>query len=294
MAGGADSSVLQSEGTGLDYSRSIEIAEKIYWVGFFDDKSGLHCNPYLIKDGDEAVVIDGGSRPDFPSVMMKILSTGIEPSAISALIYHHYDPDLCGSISNFEDIIGRPDLKIISSRKSHVFIRYYGASTSVALSLEELGHRFRFSSGRELRFIDTPYAHSEGSFVTFDQKSGVLFTSDLFGSYGNEWKLFMDLPPGCESCIDTATCGAGKAYCPIPDLLRFHQKTMPSGRTLLYALEQLAGIPFSMIAPQHGSVIRRARDIRIIWDRLSHLTEVGIDGLIGARSDFDVTLADSH
>ena len=49
-----------------NYESSVEIAEGIYWVGFYDAQSGLHCNPYLIIDHDEAVVIDGGSRPDLP------------------------------------------------------------------------------------------------------------------------------------------------------------------------------------------------------------------------------------
>ena len=58
---------------------SVEIAGGIYWVGFHDTESGLHCNPYLIVDNDEAVVIDGGSRPDFATVMMNIMETGIDP-----------------------------------------------------------------------------------------------------------------------------------------------------------------------------------------------------------------------
>jgi hypothetical protein len=43
------------------------------------------------------LVIDGGSRPDFATVMIKIMQTGIAPKQIQALVYQHYDPDLCGS-----------------------------------------------------------------------------------------------------------------------------------------------------------------------------------------------------
>lgn len=99
----------------LNYEEPIKIADNIYWVGFYDEESGLHCNPYLIVDGDEAVLIDGGSRPDFPTVMTKILKTGTNPSDIRGLIYHHYDPDLCGSVSDYEDIIERKDLRIMST-----------------------------------------------------------------------------------------------------------------------------------------------------------------------------------
>lgn len=272
----------------FDYSRPVQIAEGVYWVGFYDIQSGLHCNPYFISDGEEAVVIDGGSRPDFPSVMMKILSTGIDPTSIIALIYQHYDPDLCGSISNFEDIIDRKDLKIISSKYNHMFIRHYAARSDL-LSLKDLDDCFRFSSGRELRFIPTPYAHSEGSFVTFDAKTGTLFTSDLFGSFGVEWELFLQLEPHCRECFDYDHCLAGKSYCPLPDILQFHQHIIPSVKALRYALEQMSQVPFSMIAPQHGSVIRGETAIETVWDRLAALDAAGIDGIVGDRSEFDLT-----
>jgi flavorubredoxin len=129
----------------VDYERAVEIAKGVFWVGFYDSHFGLHCNPYLIVDRDEAVVIDGGSRPDFPTVMMKILQAGILPSQIRALVYQHYDPDLCGSVPNFEDIIGREDLKIISAAANNMFIRHYAAMAKL-LALENIGSQFVFSS----------------------------------------------------------------------------------------------------------------------------------------------------
>lgn len=61
----------------------VDIAEGVYWVGYSDENRGLHCNPYLIIEGDEAALIDGGNRDDFSTVMLKILRTGIEPSQIT-------------------------------------------------------------------------------------------------------------------------------------------------------------------------------------------------------------------
>ena len=138
--------------------RAIEIAAGIYWIGFYDPQSGLHCNPYLVIDNDEAVVIDGGSRPDFATVMMKILQIGIAPHQIRALIYQHYDPDLCGSIPNFEDIIGRKDLQILSASENLMFIRHYSVSSRL-VPLSKLNFQYEFSSGRRLQFIKTPYSH---------------------------------------------------------------------------------------------------------------------------------------
>ena len=69
--------MLNAKSAKFDYEGPVEISEGIYWVGFYDPQTGLHCNPYLIIDNEEALVIDGGSRPDFATVMMKILQAGI-------------------------------------------------------------------------------------------------------------------------------------------------------------------------------------------------------------------------
>lgn len=262
-----------------NYDSPIAIAEGIYWVGYYDAQSGLHCNPYLIVDGNEAVVIDGGSRPDFPTVMMKILETGIPAASIIALIYQHYDPDLCASVTHFEDIIDRSDLKIISHKENNMFIRHYAISSRL-ISHDAINSEFSFSSGRKLRFINTPYSHSAGSFVTFDVKTAVLFTSDLFGSYGAKWNLFLSLSPECHACADLTHCVRGEAYCPIPDILRFHQQIMTSEKALRYALEVIGEIPAEIIAPQHGSVLSNPRDIRAVSQRLMLLKGVGIDRIL--------------
>jgi flavorubredoxin len=269
----------------LDHNRPFKLAEDVYWVGFHDSQSGLHANPYLIVDGREALLIDGGSRSDFPSVMMKILQTGIAPSSIIGLVYQNYDPRLCGSIPHLEGIIDRKDLKIVSDQANHMFIRHYTQSATL-LSLQDVGFKIRFSSGRCIQFIRTPYAHSAGSFVSFDQKSGVLFTNDLFSSYATEWSLLLKLSIECKQCEDFngRKCGDGMAYCPVKDILRFHQNIMSSERALKIALEQIGKVPFTVIAPQHGSIIHEADDIVFICDLLASLKGVGIDGFIGARS----------
>ena len=271
--------MFKTPGDEIDIESAVEIAEGVYWVGFYDEQAGLHCNPYLIVDKDEAMVIDGGSRPDFATVMMKILQTGITPSQITALLYQHYDPDLCGSIPNFEDIIKRDDLRVISDSENLMFIRHYSVSTRL-LPISKINYQYTFSSGRTLRFVKTPYAHSGGSIVTFDPQSGILFSSDLFGSLGLEWELFLNLKPECKNCHSLARCPQNRKICPVNDILNFHKTVMPSGKALRFALEQILEIPFTMIAPQHGSIIRDKEIMRYVFELLATLNGVGIDGVI--------------
>ena len=216
----------------------------------------LHCNPYLILEGEEAVLIDSGSRPDFSTVMMKVLQTGVAPRQIEALIYSHYDPDLCDNITNFEDIIDRDDLRIISDFQNNIFIRHYGVSSPM-VTIESLGYAFEFSTGRRLKFHMTPYAHSAGSFITYDTKTKTLFTSDLMGSYTHEWDLFLSLHEDCMKCSDYDNCPRGEIYCPLPDIMKFHEMVMTSRSALKNALNVMKKIEtqVSHVCPSCYSVI---------------------------------------
>ncbi|GAB4268590.1 MAG: MBL fold metallo-hydrolase [Candidatus Rifleibacteriota bacterium] len=259
----------------LDYSQPIEIANGVYWVGFYDREAHLQCNPYLILDNEEAVLIDGGSRPDFPTVMMKILKAGVNPKMINALIYSHYDPDLCGSIPNLEGIIAKPDLKLISNKENHIFISHY-ATKSEFVDIKKINYEYLFKSGRKLQFILTPFAHAAGSFMTFDHATKTLFSGDLFGSYSRKWELYLRLTARCATCVQAKVCSRNHEPCQLYDIFTFHQNVMPSGKALRYAMKQVNLLPFERIAPQHGSIIDK-ETAKLVLNRLHTLDRVGID-----------------
>lgn len=259
--------------------RPVAIEEGIYWVGARDEFSRLQCNPYLLVEGDKAVLIDGGSRTNFATVMMKILQAGVDLQNIIALIYQHPDPDLCGSMPNILDLCRNPDLKVISMASNHLFIQYYidRQLLSMLEKVEDLDFMFSFN-GRRLRFIPTPYAHSAGSFATYDERTGTLFSSDLFGSLcGGD--LFINLDEKCALCSDMNLCRLGRDRCPVEDILEFHRQVMPTRSVITYALEKIGKLDVHMLAPQHGNVIQGGRDVGIVMDLLRNIDQVGIDRL---------------
>jgi len=268
-----------SDNIGLNYDEPIEIAPGIYWIGFLDMEHDLNCNPYLIVEEKEAIVVDGGSRTDFSTVMIKILQTGVNPSKIVKLLYHHYDPDLCGSIPDFEKIIKNKDLSIISHQENNYFIRYYGGSLERECVEKDLNLEWEFSTGRKLKFILTPYAHAPGNFFTFDKKTGTLFTSDIFGSYyrTEDWELFLELDQTCQECEYSKNCPEEIDKCPILEIINFHKDLMPNKKALKYALKQIEDQPIKKIAPQHGSVISNSSSIEFIIKKLKSINKVGID-----------------
>lgn len=260
----------------LDYLEPIQIAEGIYWVGYADDNSGLHCNPYLIVDGDEAVLIDGGSRDDFSTVMLKILRVGINPKKINRLIYHHSDPDLCGNIPHLEALIDNPELRILSHKHSNTFINYYSTKTP-KICIEDIGYTYQFSSGRRLEFYMTPYSHSPGSFMTLDCKTNTLFSSDLFGSYDTNWSLYSHLNDECHECSTEDYCKIYNKKCRLYGIVDFHRNNMNSAKALRYALEQVEKIKPTLVAPQHGSLIDLQTDLSTIIKLLKEQELIGFD-----------------
>ena len=264
----------------LDYLKPIEIADGIYWIGNADEGTTLHCNPYIIIDGDQAVVIDSGNRDDFSTVMLKILRLGVNPYNIRALIFHHADPDLCASIPQFEAMIDNRDVEIISDRSEHIFVRYYSSSDlskSKRVCIDEIGYEYSFSSGRKLKFIETPFAHAPGSFMTYDTKTKTLFSSDIFGSLDENWSLYKHLINECKGCTPKDICEYRGNECTVNGIVKFHQTIMPSSNALKYALDQIKSLGIKLIAPQHGSLIDRKFDREIIIENLESLEEVGFD-----------------
>lgn len=257
----------------------VEIAEGVYWLGYINNNVGLHCNPYLIRDGDEAVLIDGGSRDDFSHVMLKILRTGLKPAQIKRLIYHHYDPDLCGSLPQLEAIINTKDLRIISQMENNVFIHYYSTKTP-KLDFRIINREYVFETGRKLEFYGTPFCHSPGSFITFDTKTKTLFSSDLFGSYDANWTLNLELNEHCGQCKASRVCTRDNRKCPLYGIDQFHRRIMTSTTALVNALDMIRTLDFERIAPQHGSVIQTRKDADIVVAYLRSMGNVGIDYLI--------------
>lgn len=266
---------LNINGERLD-KEPVSIAEGIYWVGYTDENRGLHCNPYLIIEGNEAVLIDGGNRDDFSNVMLKILRTGLEPSQITRLIYQHYDPDLCGSLPQLEAIINTDSLRIISHRENNVFIHYYSNKTEM-LDFHDLGGRFDFATGRRLEFYPIPYCHQPGSFATYDTKTKTLFSGDLFGSFDTIWSLILQLDENCLTCESPAACSL---KCPFDGIVKFHQTVMPSNRALSHGLDILEKLDIERIAPQHGSIICKKKEIGLAIRKLRAIGNVGIDYLL--------------
>ena len=212
--------------------RTEKIANGVYWVGGTEQNGGLHCNPYLIVEGEEAVLIDPGSVLDFDYVFENVCSL-VPLEKIKYVILHHQDPDLCASVPLFEK--KGANFKIVTHWRTQTLIKYYGVKSDYYI-VNENEFKLVLKTGRTLGFVQTPYLHFPGAIATYDYNTKTLFSSDLFGAFSFEWNLY-----------------AGDDY--IEKMKAFHEHYMPSNDILRPVMEVFLSMDISRIAPQHGSVI---------------------------------------
>ena len=92
-----------------NFKDAIEIAKDIYWIGMYLENDPFQCHPYLIKNGDESILIDPGSMLEFKETVRKVKSV-IDMKSIKYIVLHHQDPDLVAAVPEIEKLIDRDDL----------------------------------------------------------------------------------------------------------------------------------------------------------------------------------------
>ncbi len=221
----------------MDFTKAIEIAKDIYWVGYVIPNDPFQCHVYVIKNGDESVLIDPGSMITFPVTLNKI--TSIMPiNDIKYIILHHQDPDIVGCVSTLEKLMPRQDKVFVTHWRSETLLKHYQWKTPFWL-VDQNDWKLSLKGGRELEFIFTPYAHFAGAFCTFDKQTKTLFSSDIFGGLTEEFSLYAKDMNYFES------------------LKLFHVHYMPSKVILNHTLNNIMKTNPYLIAPQHGSIIKK-------------------------------------
>lgn len=212
-----------------------EIVPCVYWVGTRDIAGGLDCNPYLLIDGGEGVLIDPGSRLDFEAVYANV--NRLLPLAnIKYVVLHHQDPDFCSSMPLFEQ--KGLQAQIVTHWRTSVLLKYYGIQSPYYI-VNQKDFRLTLASGRALLFFPTPYLHFPGAIATYDTQTKTLFSSDLFGAFA----------------AGGSDLFAGPSY--LEPMKAFHEHYMPGNEILRPVMEKFLTVDIACIAPQHGCVIRQ-------------------------------------
>jgi diguanylate cyclase (GGDEF)-like protein len=229
--------------------QAIEVAPRIWWVGHVSKEDSLQCHPYLIEQGDQSVLIDPGSLLTFPDTLKKIEQV-IPFDQIRYFICQHQDPDIAASLPLINERVTRDDCAIVCHSRAAVLLKHYRVDLPF-VHIGDLNWSLPLSD-RNLKFVFTPYVHFPGAFCSFDEKSGSLFSSDLFGGFTDDFTLYAENEDYFES------------------LRPFHEHYMPSNAILQHALKRINTLPITQIMPQHGSIIPQ----ELVQIMISRLMEI--------------------
>jgi len=175
----------------VDTSKSILLFEdgnyQIYWLGL-NEESAFRVNVYLIKSGDEALLVDPGNRHFFNFIKKEVEEIMEDTSKVVGAIFHHQDPDVSASIVDWLEIV--PDMKVMTTPRTNVLLPFYGTPKYKFYDVTQ--EDFVFSNGNILSFIESPFLHFPGAFTTYCNTSQFLFTSDIFAALDIEWSLVVE------------------------------------------------------------------------------------------------------
>jgi diguanylate cyclase (GGDEF)-like protein len=248
----------------VDTSRAIQIADRIWWVGHYLPDDVFQCHAYLIENGDQSVLIDPGSELTFRHTLRKIKEVTSFDN-IRYFVCHHQDPDITAAMRDIDTMVTRDDALLVTHWRAAALLKHYGLKMPF-WQVEE--HEWRLElSDRTLEFIFTPYMHFPGAFCTFDRASGILFSSDIFGGFTEEWSLF----------------ARDESY--FENIRPFHEHYMPSQEILLHGMLTLEQYPIKAIAPQHGSIIAGA----LVPFMINKLKTLQCGLYLMTRSDSDIS-----
>lgn len=227
-----------------------KVVEDIYWVGGNDRRlalfenlhpipKGVSYNSYLLLD-EKTVLFDtvdwSISRQFFENV-----EAVLKGRKLDYLVINHMEPDHAACIE--EIILRYPEVKIISTDKSFVFMRQFGFDTDDTIEIVADGDTKSFGK-HEFKFITAPMVHWPEVMVSFDMTTGILFSADAFGTFGAlDGKLFNDEVNFERDWIDEAR--------------RYYTNIVGKyGPHVQILFKKIKDLDIKMICPLHGPVWR--------------------------------------
>jgi anaerobic nitric oxide reductase flavorubredoxin len=229
----------------------IEIKPNIYWIGVNDrttdlfeglwpiTQEGVSYNAYLIDDEKKAIIdlAKALKTDEFFGQIDQI----IDVSNLDYVVVNHMEPDHSGVLTTLRRIA--PQVTILGTEKTRAMLEsFYGITEGVQVVQDDEA----LSLGQHtLKFVYTPFVHWPETMMTYETDEQILFSCDAFGSYGALRGAIFD-----DECTDPAFYER--------EALRYYVNIVAVfSRPVLKAIDKLADVPVSVVAPSHGLIWRK-------------------------------------
>ncbi|MFL0166250.1 FprA family A-type flavoprotein [Candidatus Clostridium helianthi] len=251
--------------------QNIMLGKNIFWVGKVDDRDvpfhrltltkGTTYNSYLLMT-EKPTVIDTVDM-SFGKEFVQNLNNTIELNRIKYIVINHTEPDHSGALGS-----------LAAKAKNAVIVCTEPAVNELKEMYRLHDREFLVVSdgdtldigGKILKFIQTPYLHTEETMITYCEDNKILFPCDIFSTHVANYEYFNDLAQ-----VDIKE-----------DFITYYKLIMhPHRRYVQEMIEKIKDLDIKMIAPSHGFIIRdEVQSFIDIYDNMSKNTELDKKALI--------------
>jgi flavorubredoxin len=128
-------------------------------------------------------------------------------------------------------------MRVFTSPRTQVLLPHYGRSGYPYYDVTA-NPVYTLPSGASLNFVEAPFLHFPGAFVTYDTQSRYLFSGDIWAALDLDWTLAVD------SFAEH-----------IPKMNLFHLDYMASNLAARGFVRRIEHLAIDGILPQHGSIL---------------------------------------
>ncbi|QYO64996.1 FprA family A-type flavoprotein [Leptolyngbya sp. 7M] len=202
----------------------------------FELQNGTTYNSFLIR-GEKTALVDT-SHEKFRSLYLDRLLRLINPAELDYLVISHTEPDHSGLVREVLQLA--PQVTVVGSKVAIQFLDDLVHQPFKRLLVKN-GDRLDLGNGHELEFVSAPNLHWPDTILTYDHKTQILYTCDVFGMHYCDDNLYDEELELLEA-----------------DYKLYYDCLMgPNARSVLAALKRMKDLPeIDMIATGHGPLLR--------------------------------------
>jgi flavorubredoxin/flavin reductase (DIM6/NTAB) family NADH-FMN oxidoreductase RutF len=201
----------------------------------FGLRNGTTYNSFLIQ-GEKVALVDTSHRK-FEQLYLEIITGLIDPNQIDYLIISHTEPDHSGLVKDILQLA--PSITVVGAKVAIQFLENMVHQPFKSM-LVKSGERLDLGNGHELEFISAPNLHWPDTIFTYDHKTNILYTCDVFGMHYCDDHTYDENFTAIEE-----------------DFAYYYDCLMgPNARSVLAALKRIEKLEIKTVATGHGPLLQ--------------------------------------
>jgi len=179
------------------YLLRLNDSEVKYFEGLWYIPEGITYNAYVATLPEGVVLFDGWKHV-YSELYIETLGQVVDLRDVKHIVVHHMEPDHSGSLKLLLEKVG--DITVYGHPIANSLVQaFYGRT--VRFKPVNDGEKLALGGDHAIYFYHTPWLHWPDTIMSYLDSEKVLFTCDVFGSYGIPSRVFYEDLPSDEKTV---------------------------------------------------------------------------------------------